>query len=219
MAVRGQRKPARGRKARVAERNRRLTGKLAVAALLMFGFGFALVPLYDVFCDITGLNGKTGRAEAEMLGAKVDTSRWVTVEFTGSTGQGLPWEFRPMQKKLRVHPGQTTVANYYVRNTAAEPIVGRAIPSVTPGVAAAHFKKIECFCFSEQTLQPGEAREMPVRFVVDPELAAGIATVTLSYTFFNTDPAQAKRYGGDGQAPAMDHDQHRVHAGPATTGG
>lgn len=216
----GQRKPARGRKASAAERNRRLTGKLAVAALLMFGFGFALVPLYDVFCDITGLNGKTGRAEAETLGAKVDTSRWVTVEFTGSTAQGLPWEFRPVQKKLRVHPGQTTVANYYVRNTAAEPIVGRAIPSVTPGAAAGHFKKIECFCFSEQTLQPGEAREMPVRFVVDPELAANIGTVTLSYTFFNTDPAQTKRYGGDGQpAPAMDHDQHRAHAGPAAAGG
>ncbi len=219
MAGRGQRKPARGRKARAVARNRRLTGKLAVAALLMFGFGFALVPLYDVFCNVTGLNGKTGRAEAETLGAKVDTSRWVTVEFTGSTAQGLPWEFRPMQKKLRIHPGQTTVADYYVRNTAAEPIVGRAIPSVTPGAAAAHFKKIECFCFSEQTLQPGEAREMPVRFVIDPELAAGIAAVTLSYTFFNTDQAQAKRYGGDGQAPAMDHDQHRVHAGPATAGG
>jgi cytochrome c oxidase assembly protein subunit 11 len=218
MAGRGQRIPTRGRKAQLAERNRRLTGKLAVAALLMFGFGFALVPLYDVFCDITGLNGKTGRAEAETLSAKVDTSRWVTVEFTGSTAQGMPWEFRPMQKKLRVHPGQSTVANYYVRNTTAEPIVGRAIPSVTPGAAAAHFKKIECFCFSEQMLQPGEAREMPVRFTVAPELAATIGTVTLSYTFFNTDPAQAKRFGGDGQTPVVDHDQHRVHASPAAGG-
>ncbi len=210
---------ARRRRPSTAEKNRRTTRTLALAALAMFGFGFALVPLYDVFCEITGLNGKTGRAVAETPAAKVDASRWVTVEFTGSVNRGMPWEFRPLQKKLRVHPGQVTVANYYVRNNAAETIVGRAVPSVTPGLAAAHFKKIECFCFSEQTLKPGEVREMPVRFSVDPELAAAIGTVTLSYTFFNTDPAQAKRYGGDGQAaPAMDHDQHRAHAAGAAGG-
>lgn len=218
MDGRAQRKPARGHKPRIAEKNRRVTRKLVLVALAMFGFGFALVPLYDVFCAITGLGGKTGRVEVETLTVMVDTSRWVTVEFTGSTSQGMPWEFRPLQKKLRVHPGQTTVAHYYVRNTTDETIVGRAVPSVTPGLAAAHFKKIECFCFSEQTLKPGEAREMPVQFVVYPELAAGIATVTLSYTFFNADPAQAKKFGGDGQAPAMDHDQHRAHAPPAAGG-
>ena len=213
MGGRALRKPVRGRKPRIAEKNRRVTRKLVLVALAMFGFGFALVPLYDVFCAITGLGGKTGGAVAEARIAKPDTSRWVTVEFTGSVSQGMPWEFRPMQKKLRVHPGQVTVANYYVRNTTAETIVGRAVPSVAPGLAAAHFKKIECFCFSEQTLKPGEVREMPVRFAVAPELAANIGTVTLSYTFFNTDPVQAKRYGGDGQAPPpVDHSEHRAHA-------
>ncbi len=210
-----------GRKHRpsTAEKNRRTARTLVLVALAMFGFGFALVPLYDVFCEITGLNGKTGGAVAEARTAKLDTSRWVTVEFTGSVSQGMPWEFRPLQKKLRVHPGQITVAHYYVRNTTTETIVGRAVPSVTPGLAAAHFKKIECFCFSEQTLKPGETREMPVRFTVDPGLAANIGTVTLSYTFFNTDSAQAKRYGGDGQAaPTMDHDQHRAHAAAAAGG-
>ena len=201
------------------EKNRRTTRTLVLAALAMFGFGFALVPLYDVFCEITGLNGKTGGAVAEMPAATPDTSRWVTVEFTGSVSQGMPWEFRPLQKKLRVHPGQVTVAQYYVRNTTDETIVGRAVPSVAPGLAAAHFKKIECFCFSEQTLKPGEAREMPVRFTVAPELAATIGTVTLSYTFFNADPAQAKKFGGDGQAPPpVDHSEHRTHA-PVTGGG
>ena len=210
---------ARKRRPNTAEKNRRATRKLVLAALAMFGFGFALVPLYDVFCEITGLNGKTGGAVAEAQIAKLDTSRWVTVEFTGSVSQGMPWEFRAMQKKLRVHPGQVTVAQYYVRNTSAETIVGRAVPSVSPGLAAAHFKKIECFCFSEQTLKPGEVREMPVRFSVDPGLAANIGTVTLSYTFFNTDPTQAKRYGGDGQAPPpVDHGEHRTHAA-VTTGG
>lgn len=203
----------RKRRPNTADKNRRTTRTLVLAALAMFGFGFALVPLYDVFCDITGLNGKTGAAVAEAQTATVDTGRWVTVEFTGSVGQGLPWEFRPVQKKLRVHPGQVTVAQYYVRNTSAETVVGRAVPSVAPGLAAAHFKKIECFCFSEQTLKAGETREMPVRFTVDPGLAANLGTVTLSYTFFNADPVQAKRYGGDGQAaPAMDHSEHRVHA-------
>lgn len=198
---------------RASKKNRRTTRTLVLAALAMFGFGFALVPLYDVFCEITGLNGKTGAAVAEAQFAAPDTSRWVTVEFTASVNQGLPWEFRPMQKKVRVHPGQVTVANYYVRNASTETIVGRAVPSVAPNLAAAHFKKIECFCFSEQTLKPGEAREMPVRFTVAPELAATIGTLTLSYTFFNTDTAQAKRYGGDGQAvPETDHGQHRAHA-------
>ncbi len=218
MSGHAQRKPARGRKARVTEHNRRLTRKLAVAALLMFGFGFALVPLYDVFCKITGLGGKTGPAVAEMPAAKVDTSRWVTVEFTGSVSKGMPWEFRPLQKKLRVHPGQTMVAHYYVRNITAEPVVGRAIPSVTPGLAAAHFKKIECFCFSQQTLQPGEAREMPVRFVVDAALDKNVHTITLSYTFFNTDKAQAKRYGGEALARSG-HDDHAHHQPSRAPGG
>jgi len=194
--------------------NRRLGLKLGVTAVLMFGFGFALVPLYDVFCEIAGLNGKTGRVEAEAVAStRVDNSRRVTVEFTGNAAHGLPWEFRPLVHKLDVHPGETLVVNYYVRNTTNETITGQAVPSVAPGRAAAYFKKIECFCFSNQTLAPGEAREMPVRFVVMPELAKEVETITLSYAFFNTDKAQAKRFGGDAVEDAHAHHQHGAGEG------
>lgn len=193
--------------------NRRMGLKLGATALLMFGFGFALVPLYDVFCEITGLNGKTGRLEAEAVAStRVDTGRRVTVEFTGNAADGLPWEFRPLVTKLDVHPGETIVVNYYVRNMTNETITGQAVPSVAPGRAATYFKKIECFCFSNQKLAPGEAREMPVRFMVMPELAKEVETITLSYAFFNTDKAQAKRFGGDA-APEESHAHHQHGAG------
>ncbi|MFP5349730.1 MAG: cytochrome c oxidase assembly protein [Gammaproteobacteria bacterium] len=193
--------------------NRRLGLKLGVTAVLMFGFGFALAPLYDLFCQVTGLNGKTGRVEVEAVAStKVDTARQVTVEFTGNATHGLPWEFRPLVNKLDVHPGETIVVKYYVRNTSNETIVGQAVPSVAPGRAAAYFKKIECFCFSNQKLAPGEAREMPVRFMVMPELAKEVQTITLSYAFFNTDKAQAKRFGGDA-APEGSHAHHQHGAG------
>ena len=143
-----------------------------------------------------------------MADTRVDTSRRVTVEFTGNVTHGLPWEFRPMTAKLDVHPGQTVIVNYYVRNNTDETITGQAVPSVAPGRAAAYFKKIECFCFSNQKLNPGEAREMPVRFVVMPGLAPEVQTITLSYAFFNTDKAQAKRFGG-GELPADAHAHHQ----------
>ena len=191
----------------------RRTGlKLAAVALGMFAFGYALVPLYNVICDVTGLNGKTGRVEAENSG-DVDTSRWVTVEFTGNSMSGLPWEFQPRQKTLRVHPGQTAVAYYEARNTSAEVITGQAVPSVAPNKAAAHFKKIECFCFTRQTLAALETRQMPVRFVVDAKLPQTVHTVTLSYAFFNTDPVSAKKYGGD--APAVATHEHHAHGAAA----
>ncbi len=202
---------------RVQQANRRLVRRLALVTLAMFGFGFALVPLYDVLCEVTGLNGKTGRVEAGAVGGEIDSTRWVTVEFTGSVHQGMPWEFRPAQKRMRVHPGEVAVAYYSVRNATSDTIVGQAVPSVTPGLAAAHFKKIECFCFSRQELKSGERREMPVRFVVDRELAPGIRTVTLSYTFFNIDKASARKYGGDAPGEAPDH-QHHTRADPAFAG-
>ncbi len=168
--------------------NRRLIARLVLLVFAMFGFGFALVPLYDVFCEITGLNGKTGIADARSIrAADVDTSRMVTVEFTGNTANGLPWEFRPQVSSMQVRPGEVAAAVYIARNTAGRPIVGRAIPSVTPGKAAAHFKKTECFCFTEQTLQAGETKAMPVRFVVEHDLPRDIRTVTLSYAFFNAE--------------------------------
>ena len=201
-----------------AKVNRRLALKLGIVALAMFGFGYALAPMYDFMCQALGLNGKTGRVEAPVAAAKpVDASRTVTVEFTGLATTGLPWEFKPMTRKLEVHPGATQEVKYWVRNTGNETITGQAVPSVAPGVTAAHFKKIECFCFSQQTLKPGEAREMPVRFVVDPALDKNVQTITLSYTFFNTDKAQAKRYGGEALAQSG-HDDHAQHRSSPTPG-
>ena len=205
---------------RPQDRSIRRTGlKLAGVAVGMFVFGYALVPLYDVICQVTGLNGKPTRAVADAV-TRVDDSRWVTVEFLGNTMSGLPWEFRPVQKSVRVHPGQIAEAYYEVRNTADEPITGQAVPSIAPSRAAAHFKKIECFCFTQQKLASGETRRMPVRFVVDPALARDVSTVTLSYAFFNADGVSARKYGGS--APIENGEQahsHHLEAGPTATGG
>lgn len=171
--------------------NRRSARRLAVAAVAMFGFGYALVPLYDVFCEVTGIGGKTGRIDGDRATA-VDKSRWVTIEFTSGVNQGMPWEFRPATTTARVHPGEIATTTYYARNLSNEPIVGRAVPSVTPNAAASHFKKVECFCFSEQRLEGQEEKVMPVRYVVSPDLPADIRTITLSYTFFNTNKAPAQ---------------------------
>ena len=165
--------------------NQRVVKRLGIAAVLMFGFGFALVPLYDVFCDITGLNGKTGRLEQEAaLSQEVDENRLVTVEFLATVNSKLPWEFKPMIRRIKVHPGEVTEVNYFARNKTDRLVAGQAIPSLAPGLAAKYFNKTECFCFSRQTLQPGESKEMPLRFVVDPQLPEEIRTVSLSYTFF-----------------------------------
>jgi cytochrome c oxidase assembly protein subunit 11 len=172
--------------------NRRVVKRLGVAALLMFGFGFALVPLYDVFCDITGINGKTGRIELEQaLSQTVDMDREVTVEFLATVHSDLPWEFRPVVKKIKVHPGEVTEVNYYARNMTNAVITGQAVPSLAPGLAAKYFSKTECFCFTRQALGPGEAKEMPLRFIVDPELPENVRTVSLSYTFFQAKPEVA----------------------------
>lgn len=194
--------------------NIRLGVKLAALALAMFGFGYALTPLYDLFCEVAGINGKVGRAEGYAVAAPgVVQTRVVTVEFTGHAATGLPWEFRPATRKLEVRPGETVTTSYYARNTANEAITGQAIPSVAPGRAAPYFKKIECFCFTEQRLGPGEARDMPVTFIVAPDLAPEVHTITLSYAFFNADKTSARRYGGD--APPADHSP--AHA-PAAAG-
>ncbi len=196
-------------KRRTDKRNRRTGLKLTAVALGMFVFGYALVPLYDVICEVTGLNGKTGRAEAT-VSSKVDQDRWVTVEFTGNTMSGLPWEFRSLQKSLRVHPGEIAVAYYEARNTAGETITGQAVPSVAPNKAATYFKKIECFCFSQQQLKAGEHKKMPVQFVVSPDLPKEVSTVTLSYAFFNADQASARKYGGRASEVAG-HEDHSAH--------
>ncbi len=173
--------------------NQRVVKRLGIAAVLMFGFGFAMVPLYDVFCDITGINGKTGRIEQEAaLSQEVDEDRLVTVEFLATVNSKLPWEFKPMIRKIKVHPGEVTEVNYFARNKTDRLVAGQAIPSLAPGLAAKYFNKTECFCFTRQTLQPGESKEMPLRFVVDPQLPEEIRTVSLSYTFF---PAENENQG------------------------
>ena len=172
--------------------NRRVVNRLGIAAVLMFGFGFALVPLYDVFCDITGINGKTGRIELEdALSQTVDADREVTVEFLATVHSDLPWEFRPVVKKIKVHPGEVTEVNYYARNMTNDVVTGQAVPSLAPGLAAKYFSKTECFCFTRQALGPGEAKEMPLRFIVDPELPENVRTVSLSYTFYQAKPEAA----------------------------
>jgi len=165
--------------------NRRLAVRLGLLAVLFVGFGFALVPMYDAFCRMTGLDGRTGAiAAASVDNTQVDYSRWVTVEFMSHAMPGAGLEFVPEKFKIRVHPGAIAHINYVAKNPTDRSFVGQAVPNVTPAVAAKHFKKIECFCFTQQTFQPGEVRQMPVTFVVSPELSRDLGTVTLSYTFF-----------------------------------
>jgi cytochrome c oxidase assembly protein subunit 11 len=199
--------------------NRRLALKLAGVTLAMFAFGYALSPMYDVMCRALGINGKTGRTDVQTVAVQpVDMARTVTVEFTGLATSGLPWEFKPLTKKMELHPGETHEVKYLVRNLAREEITGQAIPSVTPGESAPHFKKIECFCFTRQTLKPGETREMPVRFVVDAGLDRDVQTITLSYSFFNIDKASAQKYGGTSLAQAGEHAEHHDHVHPVPGG-
>ena len=171
-----------------AAANSRVVKRLGLAAVLMFGFGFALVPLYDVFCEITGLNGKTGRMELEeALTQVVNEDRLVTVEFLGVVHSDLPWDFKPMVKRIKVHPGEVTEINYYATNMADDAVTGQAVPSVAPGQAAKYFSKTECFCFTRQMLEPGQGKEMPLRFVVDPGLPESVKTLSLSYTFYQAE--------------------------------
>lgn len=160
------------------------TGKLALLAVAMFGFGYLLVPIYNVFCDITGLNGKTGEINiADVDPMAVDRHRTVTVEFDTNLRE-LPWEFVVEERKVSVHPGEIGEAVFRVRNNSDRDVIGRAIPSVAPTQASVYFDKTECFCFEEQLLRAGEEKEMVVRFVVNTELPLRFASLVLSYTFF-----------------------------------
>ena len=160
-------------------------GKLALIAIAMFGFGYAMVPIYNVFCDITGLNGKTGVISAsDAEKTAVDQNRLVTVQFDTNVNDELPWEFKASAHEVSVHPGKATDVIFVVKNKTDQQVIGQAIPSVAPAQASLYFNKTECFCFTQQTLAPNERKEMLVRFVVDPELPEKISTVTLSYTFF-----------------------------------
>jgi cytochrome c oxidase assembly protein subunit 11 len=172
--------------------NRRMLGKLLVVAALMFGFGYALVPLYRSICEALGINVLSlaeqraatgtwsGRAAAS--NTQLDATRTITVEFDANA-RG-PWDFRPAQRSMQVHPGELATVMYEFRNIQNRTMAAQAIPSYAPREAQPHFSKLECFCFNEYTLAPGEARSWPVVFVIDPKLPKDVTTITLSYTFF-----------------------------------
>jgi len=163
----------------------RTTLKLLFVVVGMFGFGFALVPLYDLICDITGLNGKTDGLYVAGENERVVEDRIVKVQFLTSNNVDMPWEFEPETRALEVHPGKLNATNFRVRNPAGRTITAQAIPSVTPSRAAQYFHKTECFCFGQQELASGEALDMPLRFIIDADLPADIGTVTLSYTLYD----------------------------------
>jgi cytochrome c oxidase assembly protein subunit 11 len=174
--------------------NKRLLKRLLLATLLMFGFGFALVPLYNAMCDALGINGRFREIEqgtydpAKALSQpmEVDKSRTITVELLASIQRNGPWEFRAMVHKVKVHPGEIKQVDFYAKNLSSNAIVAQAIPSIVPGTAVKYFHKIECFCFHQQTFNAEEDKVMPLRFVVDPKLPRDITTISLGYTFFDT---------------------------------
>ena len=174
--------------------------KMVGVAVAAFGFAFSLVPLYRIACEkVFGVRLEQGPATVAAGTAKAD-ARWVTVEFDGAVNSKLPWTFEPEQKSMRVQVGRQYEALYAARNTSDRPIVGNAVPSVAPAKASAYFNKTECFCFTEQLLAAGESRDMPVRFIVDPDLPAAVKTLTLSYTFFKNDARTAALSSARGPA-------------------
>ncbi len=190
--------------------NIRMVSKLLVVAAGMFAFGYALVPIYRAICEMTGINvlaagdrnipGATSKAPAN---TQVDTSRTITVEFDANA-RG-PWHFRPAQRSVQVHPGEMVSVMYEFQNTQNRRMAAQAIPSYAPQQAAPHFNKMECFCFSQYTLEPGEKKSWPVVFVIDPKLSRDVRTITLSYTFFEV--------GGKTPAAPVADAQRHIQAG------
>ena len=167
-----------------SQANKKLALKLVWILAGALVFAFALVPLYDVICSVTGLNGKTSNSATTATAQQVDASREVTVQFVSSVMPGLGWNFYPKQNSITIHPGQVTTVMFEAKNITSEEVAGQAIPSVTPGKASAHLKKIECFCFVRQSLKPGEVKELPLRFFVSADLPPEVHELTLSYSFF-----------------------------------
>jgi len=174
--------------------NLKMVGKLAVVTAGMFCFGYALIPIYKHICEITGINilsvsermvpgnGTTGAAVKLPANTQVDTSRTITVEFDANA-RG-PWDFKPQKSSVQVHPGELATVMYEFQNVQNRRMAAQAIPSYAPHQAASHFNKLECFCFNQYTLEPGEKKQWPVSFVIDPKLSKDVTTITLSYTFF-----------------------------------
>ncbi len=179
------------------KRHLMVSARMLMLAVGMFGFGYLMVPLYEVICEVTGLNGKTGRisvAESEarlnesLQGAdgKLLADREITVEFVGIVSAGGNWKFTPNDREMKVKPGQQYLTSYYAENLSSIPVVGQASPSVSPSAAARYFNKTECFCFTRQEFEAKGSRDMPVTFVIDPDVPINVDRVTLSYTFFKS---------------------------------
>jgi cytochrome c oxidase assembly protein subunit 11 len=164
--------------------NRRLVQRLLVVVVAMFGFGFALVPIYEVMCQALGINGKTADSAYQGVQA-VDQARTVRVQFLATNAADMIWEFRAKHDELVVHPGAVNEMLFVASNPSNKPMTAQAVPSIAPSVAAAYFHKTECFCFTQQVLQPGQRIEMPVRFIVDRDLPEEVHHLTLAYTLFD----------------------------------
>ncbi len=174
--------------------------KLVGVALGVFVLTFSLVPLYRIACEkVFGVRLEKGPGQAQV--AEVKAKRTVTVQFDGGVNSKLPWAFHPEQLTMQVVPGELYEAKYFARNDGQRPIVGSAVPSVAPARASGYFTKTECFCFTAQTLQAGEVRDMPVRFIVDPNLPGDVKTITLSYTFYKNDALTAQLGGNASNSP------------------
>ncbi|MEZ8720358.1 cytochrome c oxidase assembly protein [Vibrio pomeroyi] len=165
---------------------KKLTGYLVLSVVAMFGFGFALVPLYDVMCEALGINGKTNTVSAvQPQGMQPDYSRTIRVEFMSHIKPDMPWTFSPEVRVLEVHPGEVVQTNYIAKNLSASSLIGQAVPSVSPGMGATYFNKMECFCFNQQPLDGFKSAEMGLIFYIEPDIPESIHTLTLSYTLFN----------------------------------
>ena len=183
----------------IEKANTKVSAKLVALVFVMFGFAiFVMPPLYDVFCEITGLNGKTGKQyQAKII--EIDTTREITVQFVATNNEAMPWIFKPGVQSLKVHPGQAVDVIYHAVNATDKDMVAQAVPSLVPFKAAQYFHKTECFCFNNQPLKAGESAELGLQFIVDLDVPKQVNTITLSYTLFDiTDAVGAAQVAGSG---------------------
>ncbi|MDO6461423.1 cytochrome c oxidase assembly protein [Granulosicoccaceae sp. 1_MG-2023] len=181
---------------KVQGRNRALIKRLLAVAVLMFGFGFALVPLYDVFCRVTGLNGKVTQASAP-ADTRLLAERRVTVRFITNNNENMPWSFSSAEKKVVLNPGQTYQTHFRVHNPTQQTMIAQAVPSISPGQGAQYLHKINCFCFDQQSLQAGASMDMPLVISIDPAIPEHIHALTLSYTLFDITPGEQGALSGN----------------------
>ncbi len=179
--------------------NKKILISLCFVTLSMFGFGFAMIPLYNVLCKNLGINGKTDK-NAYLASHEIDLSRSIRVEFMTNNNNYLPWDFYPTLQHIQLHPGENILIYFAAKNNSKQPMTVQAIPSVSPGLAARYLKKTECFCFTQQTFNPGQHRDMPVLFHIDPHLPKNINTITLAYTLFDTTHSKQSKLGAQSLA-------------------